>query len=104
MLGFGLVWLAQIPFTVVGLWWDRRHGVSHGSYVSAVLGGWLVLGFAFVLLCVALLIVMGFARLVGRWWWLLAAPVFTGLVALFAFGSPYLESTHPSTTRHSRPR
>jgi STE24 endopeptidase len=95
MLGFGLLWLAEVPFQVLGLWWDRRHGVSHTSYWETVLGGWLVLGFAFVLLCVALLIVMGLARLVGDWWWILAAPVFVGLAALFAFGSPYLESTHP---------
>jgi len=95
MLGFGLLWLAEVPFTLLGIWWDRRHHVSHESYWKAVLGGWLVLGFAFALLCAALLIVMGLARLVGDWWWLLAAPVFVGLVALFAFGSPYLEPTHP---------
>ncbi len=95
MLGFGFLWLAEVPFTVLGIWWDRRHHVSDESYWKAVLGGWLVLGLAFVLLCVALLVVMGLARLVGNWWWLLAAPVFVGLVALFAFGSPYLEPTHP---------
>jgi STE24 endopeptidase len=95
MLGFGLLWLAEVPFTLLGIWWDRRHDLSHESYWKAVLGGWLVLGFAFVLLCVALLIVMGLARLVGEKWWLLAAPVFIGLVALFAFVSPYLEPTHP---------
>jgi STE24 endopeptidase len=97
MLGFGFLWLAEVPFTILGIWWDRRHHVSHESYWKPVLGGWLVLGFAFVLLCVALLIVMGLARLVGEWWWLLAAPVFVGLVALFAFGTPYLERTHPIT-------
>jgi STE24 endopeptidase len=95
MLGFGLAWLAEVPFTLLSIWWDRRHDVSHESYWKAVVGGWLVLGFAFVLLCVALLIVMGLARAVGDWWWLLAAPVFVGLVALFAFGAPYLEPTHP---------
>ena len=35
---------------------------------------------------------MGLARLVGDWWWLLAAPVFVGARArCFAFVSPYLE-------------
>jgi STE24 endopeptidase len=94
MLGFGLAWIAQVPFTVLGIWWDRRHHVSHQSYWKAVVGGWLVLGLAFVLLCVALLIVMGLARLIGGWWWLLAAPVFVGLAAFFAFATPYLEPTH----------
>jgi STE24 endopeptidase len=95
MLGFALLWLAEVPFVVVGLWWNRRHGVSHESYLHAVLGGWLLLGFAFALLCVALAIVMGLARAVGEGWWILAAPVFVGLAALFAFGAPYLGSTHP---------
>ena len=47
---------------------------------------------------------MGLARLVGDWWWLLAAPVFVGLVALFAFGSPYLELDAPRSTIRSSQR
>ena len=47
---------------------------------------------------------MGLARLVGDWWWLLAAPVFVGLVALFAFVSPYLEPTHPIDDPTARAR
>ncbi len=97
MLGFGLLWLAEVPGTAAELWWDRRYGVSHASYWHQILGGWLALGFEFVLLCVALAIVMGFARLVGNWWWILAAPVFVGLVALFAFVSPWLQTTHAVT-------
>ncbi len=95
MLGFALYWLADLPFTVVGLWWDRKHGVSHESYLHATLGGWLLLGTSFVFtLCLALGIVMGLARLVGNRWWLLAAPVFVGLALLFAFISPYLQTSH----------
>ncbi len=95
MLGFGLLWVAEVPRTVLELWWDRRHHVSHGSYWHEILGGWLLLGFEFVLLCVALAIVMGFARLVGRWWWLLAVPVLVGLIALDVFVAPWLQRTHP---------
>jgi STE24 endopeptidase len=94
MLGFGLLWLAELPFQVLTLWWERRHGLVHGSYWRAVFGGWLGLGGAFVFLCVALAIVMGLARVVGDRWWLPAAPVFVGLAALFAFVSPYLVGTH----------
>jgi STE24 endopeptidase len=90
MIGLALLWLAKVPVTVLELWWDRRHHVSHQSYLSAVLGGWAALGVEFVLLCVALGITMGLARLVGDWWWLLAAPVFVGIYALLAFASPYL--------------
>src|SRR5215207_3231168 len=42
----------------------------------------------------ALAIVMGLARLLGDRWWILAAPAFVGLVALFAFVMPYLVPTH----------
>jgi STE24 endopeptidase len=95
MLGFALLWLAKLPFAVLEVWWERRHGIAHTSYVAATLGGWLELGARFLLLCVALGIVMGLARLTERWWWLLAAPVFVGLLALLVFLSPYLISTRP---------
>jgi STE24 endopeptidase len=94
MLGFALVWLAQVPFTVLDLWWQRRHGLSNVGYVTAVLGGWLGLGALFVFLSVALAVVMGLARLLGERWWIAAAPFFVGLALLFAFVSPWLDSTH----------
>lgn len=97
MLGFGLLWLAEVPLTAFELWWDRRHGLSHESYVHALFGGWIALGFEFVLLCAALAVVMGLARLVGDWWWLLAVPVFVGLLTLDAFVGPYLVHTRPVT-------
>jgi STE24 endopeptidase len=94
MLGFALVWLAQVPFTVLDLWWQRRHGLSNVDYVTAVLGGWLGLSALFVFLCIALGVVMGLARLLGERWWIAAAPFFVGLALLFAFISPWLDSTH----------
>jgi Zn-dependent protease with chaperone function len=97
MLGFGLLWLVDVPFRVVELWWDRGHGVSHESYLAVTLGGWFALGFEFALLCVALGIVMALARRVGHAWWLLAAPLFVGLVPLDAFVAPYLVSTRPAS-------
>jgi STE24 endopeptidase len=89
MLGFALVWSAQVPFAVLEVWWRHRYGMS-GSYVQATLGNWLALGVGFVFLCAALAIVMGLARRVGDWWWLPAAPVFIGLTLLFAFVVPWL--------------
>jgi len=89
MLGFALVWAAQVPFAVLEVWWRHRYGMS-GSYVEATLGNWLALGVGFVFLCAALAIVMGLARRVGDWWWLPAAPVFIGLTLLFAFVVPWL--------------
>jgi STE24 endopeptidase len=96
MLGFALVWLVRLPFEIAGLWWERRHGVSRVSYPELIFGGWFLLGASFVFLCLAVLVVMGLARLVGRRWWLPGAAFFVGLFALFTFLTPYLVgSSHP---------
>jgi STE24 endopeptidase len=89
MIGFALVWSAELPFAVLNVWWRHHNGLS-GSYVDATIGDWFALGAQFVLLCVALAIVMGFARRIGQWWWLPAAPVFVGLRTLLAFIAPWL--------------
>ena len=91
MIGFAFVWIAELPFAVLSIWWRHHYGLS-GSYVQATIGNWFALGVQFVLLCVALAIVMGLARArwIGARWWLLAAPVFVGLRTLLAFVSPWL--------------
>jgi STE24 endopeptidase len=96
MIGFALVWAAELPFSILGVWWRHRYGLS-GSYVQATFGHWLALGTQFVLLCVALAIVMGFARVrwIGDRWWLPAAPVFVGLRILLAFVAPWLLGGSP---------
>jgi STE24 endopeptidase len=96
MLGFALVWLIGLPFQIAALWWDRRHDVSHVSYGEVIFGGWIGLGVGFVFLCIAVLVVMGLARLVGQRWWIPGAAFFVGLFALFTFLTPYLVgSSHP---------
>jgi STE24 endopeptidase len=91
MIGFALVWLAELPFAVLNVWWRHHYGLS-GSYTQATIGNWFALGAQFVLLCAALAIVMGLARArwIGERWWLPAAPVFVGLRTLLAFISPWL--------------
>jgi STE24 endopeptidase len=89
MIGFALVWAAELPFSVLDVWWRHHNGLS-GSYVQATVGNWFALGAQFVLLCAALAIVMGLARRVGDWWWLPAAPVFVGLRTFLAFIAPWL--------------
>jgi STE24 endopeptidase len=91
MIGFALVWAAELPFSVLNVWWRHHYGLS-GSYVQATVGNWFALGARFVLLCAALAIVMGLARVrwVGDRWWLPAAPVFVGLQTLLAFVTPWL--------------
>jgi STE24 endopeptidase len=90
MLGFCLVWLVNVPFLVAGNWWDRRHDVSKVDYVELVFGGWLALGAEFLFLSLAVLVVMGFARLVGDWWWIPGSLAFVALATLFVFISPFL--------------
>ena len=65
MLGLAIVWLAQLPFTVAALWWERRHDVSEVGYLECVFGDWLALGGTFVAVCLALLVVMALARWLG---------------------------------------
>jgi STE24 endopeptidase len=101
MLGFGLVWLAELPFGLVALWWERRHDVSHRGYVAWVIDSFLSLGSEFLFISLALAIAMGLAGVLRRWWWVVAAPIFVGLALLFTFVSPYLV---PSTSAVHDPR
>jgi Zn-dependent protease with chaperone function len=96
MLGFGFVWLSQIPFGLAELWWERRHGVSHVSYFEWIVGDWAQLAGEFAFVCLALLIVMALARRLGERWWIPGAATFVGLGALFTFVLPYLfTDVHP---------
>ena len=90
MLGIALAWLAGLPFSVLALWWDRRHGLSRVAYVDVVLGGWLSLAGAFLALTLGLVVVMCLARWLGSWWWLPAALALGSIAAVLVFAEPYL--------------
>jgi len=90
MLGFAVVWLAEIPFGLVEVWWQRRYHVSHQGYLEWLVESFLGLGSEFLFLSLTLLVAMGLAGVLRRWWWAVAAPVFLGLALLLAFVSPYL--------------
>ena len=51
MLGLGIVWLVQLPFGLIDLWWARRHGLSEMGYVGWAFDHWFELGGTFVSLC-----------------------------------------------------
>jgi len=95
MIGFALLWLAEIPVDVASLWWQRRHHLTSTGYFDEIFGNWLALGAQFVFLCLTLAIVMGLARRFRKRWWILAAPVFVAIAALETFVAPYLLTTHP---------
>jgi len=100
MVGLAFLWLAQLPFGLAQLWWERRHGISRLGYGEWVLENWLGLGGGFLFICLAILIVMALAAPLREWWWLAGAPVFVGLALLFAFLLPYLiPGVHPVRDR-----
>ncbi len=90
MLGFAVVWLAQVPFGLAAVWWQRRHHVSHQGYLGWLVESFLGLGSEFLFISLALVVAMGIAGVLRRWWWVVAAPVFVCLALLFTFVSPYL--------------
>jgi STE24 endopeptidase len=100
MLGFALVWLAEVPFGLAAVWWERRHHISHQGYLSSLIDSFLALGSRFVFVALALAIAMALAGALRRWWWLVATPLFAALALLSSFLSPYLiPSTQPLRDR-----
>lgn len=98
MLGFAVVWLAEIPFDLAAVWWERHNHVSHQGYLTAVLDGFLGLSSQFLFVALALAIAMGLAIKLPRWWWALAAPTLVALALLSSYLSIYLiPNTHPLT-------
>jgi STE24 endopeptidase len=101
MLGFGLVWLVTVPFDVLSLWWQRRYDQATESYAEALFGDWVVLAVEFALLSFAVLVAVGIAKWLPRFWWIPASAVFVGLQVLLLFTTPYLI---PDTHRLRNPR
>jgi STE24 endopeptidase len=101
MLGFGLVWLVTVPFDVLSLWWQRRYDQATQSYAEALFGGWVLLALKFALLSFAVLVAVGLARWLPRFWWIPASAVFIALQVLLLFTTPYLI---PDTHRLRNPR
>jgi STE24 endopeptidase len=95
MIGLALVWLSQVPFRLVEVWWSRRYDQTDSGYVETLFANWWALGAEFLFISFALAVVMALAGRFPRRWWIGAAPVFVALGALFAFIFPYLSSTEP---------
>ncbi|HEX8856187.1 MAG TPA: M48 family metalloprotease [Thermoleophilaceae bacterium] len=100
MLGLAIVWIVQFPFRLAGHWWARKHGIAEQGYLEWLLGDWFSLGGRFVFVCAGIVIVMGLAGPLKRFWWVAAVPVVAGLALLFALASPYLT---PNLERLSNP-
>ena len=90
MIGFGLVWLVQLPFGLATLWWQRKWGISRAGYLRWIVESWWGLGGTFLFLCLALLIVMGLAKPLPRAWPVVGTPIFVAIALLVGFVQPYL--------------
>jgi len=90
MLGLGFLWFVQLPFGLIELWWQRRHGISKLDYVTWTVDTWFALGWEFLFISLAIVIVMGLAGPLPNWWWVPGGAVFVSLAALFTFALPYL--------------
>jgi STE24 endopeptidase len=90
MIGLALVWLAQLPFELADIWWQRRYAIVEAGYLDWLFENWFALGAQFLFICLWLLITMALAAPLRDHWWMGAAPVFTALAVLFAFLTPYL--------------
>jgi STE24 endopeptidase len=90
MLGFCLVWLVQLPFSLADYLWARKYDlVEIDAFEWFAEQAGLLIGIA-LNVCLILLIVMGFAKLVRSAWWVPAAAVIVGVAYGLAFASPYL--------------
>jgi len=95
MLGIAILWMAMLPSNLGQLWWLRRYGIVKTGYAEMIIGTWSALGAEFLGICLTILIVMGFARLMGDRWWLAGAPVFVGIALLVTFVQPYMLNLQP---------
>jgi STE24 endopeptidase len=90
IMGIALVWLAQVPFGLVQVWWARKNGVLDTNYLDFVVGDFFALGGEAVALCLILLVVMGLARVLRSAWWIPSVGVVVAITAFFAFIGPFL--------------
>jgi STE24 endopeptidase len=77
------VTLATLPVGLLGLWWDRRYGISSQEYWSFVLGQWGSVVGQTATVAVVLVVVMSLARRFPRAWWAIVAPIFVLVGAVF---------------------
>jgi STE24 endopeptidase len=92
LIAFGAAWLARLPFGLAAHWWERRYGLATRGYAAWLWHRLPGLGELAVLLG-ALLAAMLLARLLGRRWWLAAAPLTVAVAALLVFLQPLVGPT-----------
>jgi STE24 endopeptidase len=89
--------LATLPVGLLGLWWNRRYGISRQGYWSYVLGQWGGVLSQTATVAIVLAVVMSLARRFPRGWWAIVAPIFVVVGAVFVVVGALLApiGTHP---------
>ncbi len=77
------VTVATLPVGLLGLWWDRRYGISKEDYWGYMLGqiGGIAAQTATTAIVIALVMVL--ARRFRRYWWAIVAPIFVVVGIVF---------------------
>ena len=84
------LWFVSLPFGFAQQWWDARHGLAPHDYVSWIFAPWAELSFEALFVLIVVATVLGLAGRLGDRWWLVGAPLFVGLAAVFAFLGGYV--------------
>jgi len=77
------VTLATLPVGLLGLWWDRRYGISKQDYWEYALGRFGGIAAQTAITAIVIAVVMALARRFRRYWWAIVAPIFVGVGIAF---------------------
>src|SRR4051812_15350056 len=84
------VTLATLPVGLLGLWWDRRYGISKQDYLSYVLGQWGGILAQTATVAIVIALVMTLAKRWPRRWWTVAAPLLVAVGVVFVVAGALL--------------
>ena len=77
------VTLATLPVGLLGLWWDRRYGISKQDYWEYALGRFGGIAAQTAITAIVIAVVMALAGRFRRYWWAIVAPIFVGVGIAF---------------------
>jgi Zn-dependent protease with chaperone function len=86
------LWAVSLPFAAVELWWEHHWGLGPFDFWAWLNAQWAALGPEAVSAMLSIVVLVGLA---GRFrsWSAIAAAIFVGIAALFAFTSGWLAAT-----------
>src|SRR5579862_1553721 len=79
MLLLVTLWFVGLPFGLAGLWWQHHWGLGPFDPAAWLLLQDATLPASAVFLLLAIVIAVGLAVRLGRWWWFAAAPAFVAI-------------------------